>query len=277
MSDRFQTPEEQAKWLRLRSDIYIRDKGICWICNEFVDLKDYDLGHLIDKCNGGQDDYDNLAVMHTKCNLSKPRHTTLEEAMKWKLTPKYLTLRPTIYRPNNKTIIEQTIIKTTKTRKMVTQHSHSELEAIKQLIIEYFNTHPALISNEENQEILEAIKQMASTFNITTKEVRRYLRNANLIKSKYVIQLKDDKYFYIYNHLDELLEKSKSLKASLWDKPRLMGITFYSYKIMLYLAGMSDKIDKEDLLHIARRVKALGIPIRNFHNENTVIKNTLYG
>lgn len=73
-------------WQALRSDIYIRDKGICWICNTFVDLRDYDLGHLIDRCNGGHDDYDNLAVMHKTCNLAKPHHATLEEAMKWKLT-----------------------------------------------------------------------------------------------------------------------------------------------------------------------------------------------
>ena len=73
-------------WLRLRSDIYIRDKGMCWICNTFVSLEDYDLGHLIDKCNGGHNDYDNLAVMHKLCNLSKPKHTSLEECLKWKLT-----------------------------------------------------------------------------------------------------------------------------------------------------------------------------------------------
>ena len=77
---------DTINWQALRSDIYIRDKGICWICNTFVDLKDYDLGHLVDRCNGGHDDYDNLAVMHKTCNLAKPHHTTLEEAMKWKLT-----------------------------------------------------------------------------------------------------------------------------------------------------------------------------------------------
>ena len=78
-------------WLELRSKIYIRDKGVCWICNGFVELPNYDLGHLVDKCMGGWDDYDNLAVMHTLCNLSKPHHTTLEDAIRWRLTPhKYL-------------------------------------------------------------------------------------------------------------------------------------------------------------------------------------------
>ncbi|KKN29594.1 hypothetical protein LCGC14_0842620 [marine sediment metagenome] len=76
----------EAPWGELRSNIYLRDKGMCWICNCFVRLEDYDLGHLVDRCNGGHDAYDNLAVMHKSCNLSKPYHETLEECLKWKLT-----------------------------------------------------------------------------------------------------------------------------------------------------------------------------------------------
>jgi hypothetical protein len=73
-------------WLKMRSDVYLRDKGICWICNEFVELNDYELGHLVDRCMNGVDDYNNVAVMHQSCNLSKPHHSTLEETLKWKLT-----------------------------------------------------------------------------------------------------------------------------------------------------------------------------------------------
>lgn len=75
-----------AKWELLRSEVYIRDKGICWVCNDFVLLRDYQLGHLIDRSNGGSDTLGNCAVMHKSCNNSKPRHLTLEEAMTWKLT-----------------------------------------------------------------------------------------------------------------------------------------------------------------------------------------------
>ncbi len=78
--------KSNTEWQRLRSDIYLRDKGMCWICNTFVPLHEYDLGHIIDRSNGGHDGYDNLAVMHRPCNHSKPYHQTLEEAMKWKLT-----------------------------------------------------------------------------------------------------------------------------------------------------------------------------------------------
>ena len=65
-------------WLELRSKVYLRDTGECWACGKFVELIDYDLGHLIDKCMGGWDDYDNLAVMHTKCNLLPENYSQLK-------------------------------------------------------------------------------------------------------------------------------------------------------------------------------------------------------
>ncbi len=80
------TMTTETPWGELRSNVYLRDKGMCWVCNTFVNLEEYDLGHLVDRCNGGHDDYDNLAAMHKSCNLSKPYHETLEECLKWKLT-----------------------------------------------------------------------------------------------------------------------------------------------------------------------------------------------
>jgi len=75
-----------ATWEWLRSEVYIRDRGVCWVCNKFVTLKDYELGHLVDRCNGGADSIDNCAVMHKHCNIRKPSHYSLEEALKWRLT-----------------------------------------------------------------------------------------------------------------------------------------------------------------------------------------------
>ena len=75
-----------AKWFQMRSEVYIRDKGICWICNLFVDLKDYELGHLVDRFMDGTNEYDNVAVMHKRCNCSKPLHKTLRDVTKWRLT-----------------------------------------------------------------------------------------------------------------------------------------------------------------------------------------------
>lgn len=76
---------DHALWEWLRSIIYVRDKGICWVCNNFVLLGDYHLGHLVDKSNNGEASLDNCAVMHKRCNSSKPSHHTLEEALIWRL------------------------------------------------------------------------------------------------------------------------------------------------------------------------------------------------
>lgn len=78
----------KVQWDWLRSEVYIRDKGICWVCNEFVLLRDYELGHLIDRSNGGNDKLENCAVMHKVCNISKPRHKSIAEASTWRLTSK---------------------------------------------------------------------------------------------------------------------------------------------------------------------------------------------
>jgi len=80
----------------LRSEVYLRDKGVCWVCHQFVLLSDYELGHLLDRCNGGPDEYENLAVMHSRCNSAKPRHMSIEEATRWR---NIYMLDPTAPRP----------------------------------------------------------------------------------------------------------------------------------------------------------------------------------
>jgi 5-methylcytosine-specific restriction endonuclease McrA len=72
------------RWIKYRSEIYLRDRGICWICGDFVLLSDYDLGHIIDDCRGGKPTEDNLTVMHHYCNSMKPKHATLEDAINWR-------------------------------------------------------------------------------------------------------------------------------------------------------------------------------------------------
>ncbi len=84
------TDRKKVCWNKLRSDIYIRDNAICWICNKFVPLNEYELGHLVDRCKGGQDSYDNLAVMHKKCNNEKPQHCTMDEHILWLLKTRFL-------------------------------------------------------------------------------------------------------------------------------------------------------------------------------------------
>src|SRR5450759_4586865 len=186
IGERERTVLRQARWDMLRSDIYIRDNGMCWVCNEKVELRDFDLGHLIDRCNGGADAYDNLAVMHKHCNITKPRHYTLEEAMKWKLTAQYLTIRPMSKReipkeqlsfiesattpansrsiqpqkpiPYSTTLMSMSIITQPKPndgrihkKQLLHLPKHDE-QSVKDLVIEYFKNRPELLTDGLNHE-----------------------------------------------------------------------------------------------------------------------------
>jgi hypothetical protein len=162
-----------ANLVGISCEIYIRDKGICWICNEFVYPRDYDLGHLIDRCNGGPDTYDNMAVMHRHCNQTKPRHETLEEAMRWKLTPAHLyhapikTIKPKAFSDRYSTLMGSL---TTDRR-----------DEVRQLVIKHFADHPELSQDKDrhsNHKIRD-IRQLARTLNITVSDIRLILYPRN--------------------------------------------------------------------------------------------------
>lgn len=290
---------QQAKWDMLRSDIYIRDKGICWVCNTKVELRDYDLGHLIDRCNGGQDEYDNLATMHKRCNISKPRHSTLEEAMKWKLTPKYLTARPmakptpreqlsfiATSQPDIKPLedkpkeaITTTNIQYTSTRyninpwrkkpynrAFIGYHKHSkeeDINAMRELTVEYFTNRPELLQGIVNHERGEAIRQLASSFDISESYIKEWIRDANLVPKNPPQVTDGSQYRYVLTHLNELLNKYDTVKHRfLYDQPQLMGLSHYSMDIMFYLAGQLEKVSHKNYPSIEKRVKQLHLPIR---------------
>jgi hypothetical protein len=72
-------------WNVMRRLIYERDAGVCWGCCRYVASDDYELGHIVDRCRGGEDVPTNLAVMCLLCNrLTKPFHNTREEAEEWR-------------------------------------------------------------------------------------------------------------------------------------------------------------------------------------------------
>ena len=247
------------EWRQLRSDIYIRDKGICWICNSFVELSDYDLGHLVDRVNGGATAYDNLAVMHRKCNLSKPKHTTLEEAMKWKLTPKYLTqhrhtsnirLIPTLANNSYQSPIPRKIIR------KIHQHpntTNEEKDTMKQLVIEYFNNRPELLKGNVNHERSEALRQLSQTLNISIIYIRKWMVEAQLVKPRKIIA-NGSQYKYIYENLDELLTKTRNYEPN--------GLSHYGEEIMYYLAGMPEHVHSCDYNKIAYKSAMLGLMVR---------------
>lgn len=54
-----------------RSEIYIRDKGRCGICGEFIPLNEFTIDHIIPISKGGTYDYDNLQCCCFKCNQLK--------------------------------------------------------------------------------------------------------------------------------------------------------------------------------------------------------------
>lgn len=58
--------------------LFIRDKGICQICQKPVSKKEWHADHVIPLSKGGEHSMRNLQVTHARCNLSKgARQTTL--------------------------------------------------------------------------------------------------------------------------------------------------------------------------------------------------------
>ncbi len=287
-----ETTRDPKEWDSLRSDIYIRDKGVCWVCNTFVDWRDYDLGHLIDRCNGGWNDYDNLAVMHSHCNSSKPRHTTLEEAMRWKLTilnPMRKSLPPTsqLIPPQPKSqnmpikqelkwgrlspeILERAasiptpvIIPTPKTitrkrsdiRKVQRLFlAYEDKDAVQQLVIKYFNKRPGLLIGKINPARSEAIRQLSETLKCPIQYIRQWMVKAGLVDAKVYIT-NGSQYKYIYEHLDELINK--------YNNQIPLGLQQYHMDIFFYLAGMIRMVHPDSLHGIKIRVAQLGIPVRS--------------
>lgn len=273
---------EQAKWDMLRSDIYIRDKGMCWVCNEKAELKDYDLGHLIDRCNGGQDEDDNLAVMHKRCNIKKPRHTSLEEAMEWRLSKESVSGTPVI-KPLPNEQLSSIATSISKIRELTTLSQNRILlnepvgrgngvhklhltkqdgQSAKELVIEYFENKPLLLMGDLNHARSEAIRQLSASLNTPIPYIRRWMVEAGFVKPR-PMATDGSQYHYVYNNLADLVAKYNRLpKPNLLERPKLMGITNYQIDIMFYLINMPDKVSRKNLPKIRKRVAQLGIPIQ---------------
>ncbi len=76
-----QTRKERAAWKR-----FLREwnKGICWACGRKVEVEYLEIGHIVDRCEGGEDLPSNLAPVCITCNRLKPLHKTKEEALEWR-------------------------------------------------------------------------------------------------------------------------------------------------------------------------------------------------
>jgi len=259
-----------AKWQQLRSDIYIRDKGLCWICNEFVDLGNYDLGHLFDRCNGGSNSYDNLAVMHHSCNIKKPRHYSLDEAKNWRASPNDLPTPISV--PIEQTNFRKSASPIWHNKNKIWQRSPimpiEDKRAIRQLIIEYFQKKPELLKLGHHNELHRAISELSLTLEISKECVYYFMRAEGLYQKEYNKQLtgaikpKDNLYFQIYEHLDELLKTYNSLSGGMLTRARIMKMNRYQMSIMFYLAGIKDYLYPKDLKSIQPTVARLGLTLR---------------
>lgn len=71
-------------WQTLRSLVYERDGGVCFVCGKSTPWEYYELGHLHDRCAGGSDHPENVVVMCVTCNrLQKPVHHSRADAIAW--------------------------------------------------------------------------------------------------------------------------------------------------------------------------------------------------
>ncbi len=251
---------DELKYSVAKSEIYIRDKGLCWICGEFVILQDYHLGHLLDRVNGGSFTYDNLAVMHQKCNLSKPKHMTIEEALRWKLSFSINNYRGLIKDPtyssiktNNYEIINTAISK----RHWKYRTTKDQLEKARITVVDYFNSNPELLVGEINHSRSSKIKYFSYSLNISVENVRKFLRDANMVKPKKSIK-DGSQYKYIVDNLQILVNKYNTQdNKSKFIACKQLGISSYQFDIMLYCIGLKHKVDPKNLHGIDKTMRKL--------------------
>lgn len=70
-------------WDKIRTLIYERDAARCHPCGRLVKPRDYECGHIIDRCAGGTDRLSNLVAMCGLCNRRKPVHEMRAEYIAW--------------------------------------------------------------------------------------------------------------------------------------------------------------------------------------------------
>lgn len=264
-------------WDELRSVIYRRDRGICWVCNTPVNLKDYDLGHLVDRTNGGADEVTNLTVMHRHCNHIKPLHNSLEETLKWKLSLNIVfdDRSLTIDQPK----IKQEIIKVIKDNNIKNkQHkknkytSKEHLETAISLTIEYFKNRPELLEGKINHERSRHIKLLTNDLQVPIEVIRKALRDGGLVVPQKSIK-DGSQYREIVDNFIPLITKYMELPVK--DSKvssRLLGITIYQVDILRYLAGLTNSIGSKNLKSIELRVRKLQIKVPPFNINISNIK-----
>lgn len=150
--------------------------------------------------------------------------------------------------------------------------STSDQKAITELVVEYFQKRPELLENGNgyNPERWRHQRILAEQLGVYPNDIRTCLRNSGLV-DRYPPQIVNGaQYQYIYDHLDELLAKYRTVQHEyLYNQPTLMGIPHFHMDIMFYLAGMLSKVSKTNYYGIARRVAELKLPVRGWNDTTT--------
>lgn len=68
---------------KFRKILYEREGGKCYVCGTDISFDLFEVGHAVDRRNGGKDSLDNLFAMCQYCNKRKPYHKTIDEFRKW--------------------------------------------------------------------------------------------------------------------------------------------------------------------------------------------------
>lgn len=67
------------------NSVYTRDKGICWICNEFCPREQATRDHVIAYAHGGPNNLPNIRIAHPNCNVKRGSSAVLTRIEKLRI------------------------------------------------------------------------------------------------------------------------------------------------------------------------------------------------
>jgi hypothetical protein len=131
-----------------------------------------------------------------------------------------------------------------------------DLRAAQLLVLEYFQNHHELCVGRINHERSEAFRQLSSTLNIPIEYPRKWFIDAEYAPTKKVIY-DGSQYKFVHDNLVDLVNRYNLLRCHEWVKAKKLGISGYQLNIMFYLAGAQDRVSRQDLPHIIKKVNQL--------------------
>ena len=82
------TKQRRGRYMRLsRKNLWVRDKGLCQYCGQFVPLQDMKWDHIVPRDQGGISTWENLACACEPCNSRKANRTPVQAHMPLRKVP----------------------------------------------------------------------------------------------------------------------------------------------------------------------------------------------